>query len=235
MDITKRIWAGGIDFFVLMVFHVIMTLMIITYVSEETLIDHLQVWKMIGLSLISILCFSAYATLDEYLCGQTVGKRILNIKVISEHGDKLSLTQSFIRNIFRILELYNPLFIGLILICKKGQRLGDIYGKTKVVHVNHKRENILFRKSEHELHRFVIFCMKIMVIFNVAIALLVVMLSAISFLNGNLLGGTSPSVSAGLIYFLVSPLIGIVCGLIFGIVYYYPYVLAKRIYYKFIK
>jgi uncharacterized RDD family membrane protein YckC len=68
--------------------------------------------------------------------GAAPGKRLLGLKVISiETGAKITIPQAFIRNLL----LFIPLVflvgypIEIIMILAKGERLGDILAKTKVV------------------------------------------------------------------------------------------------------
>ncbi len=68
--------------------------------------------------------------------GQTLGKKFMNIKVVSEGGLRCSMRQTLVRNILRILDfLLTYYIIGLIsLISTKGRkRLGDTLARTVVV------------------------------------------------------------------------------------------------------
>ena len=68
--------------------------------------------------------------------GQTLGKRVMKIKVTAEDGGIPGYWQSAIRNILRIIDMLPALYlIGAVLIflTEKDQRLGDLAAKTKVV------------------------------------------------------------------------------------------------------
>jgi len=68
--------------------------------------------------------------------GQTLGKKVLGIKVTTEDGKALSYGKSAIRNILRVIDMLPTLYVvGIILIfmTEKDQRLGDIVAKTIVV------------------------------------------------------------------------------------------------------
>ena len=69
--------------------------------------------------------------------GQTIGKRLLGLRVIDEQGLRLRLPQVVLRNIMRLIDSPPPLLylIGGIaaLVSRKGQRLGDMAANTVVV------------------------------------------------------------------------------------------------------
>ncbi len=63
--------------------------------------------------------------------GQSIGKIIMNIKIISENSEKYGYKRAFIRNFLRVLDF--PFGFILIAKTKKKQRPGDIFSKTVVV------------------------------------------------------------------------------------------------------
>jgi uncharacterized RDD family membrane protein YckC len=105
------------------------------------------------LSFIIYIPFIFYSFLFEWLLkGQTIGKKILHIKVIGVDGNEVSISQCAIRWIFLFADAYvfslasfiYPAFAGLSLfgpavgavligVSKKQQRLGDMAAKTYVV------------------------------------------------------------------------------------------------------
>ncbi len=70
--------------------------------------------------------------------GQTIGKRVVGIKVIGEEGRVPDYGKSFMRNILRIVDVLPVLYLVgaiLILLTEKDQRLGDMAAKTMVARV----------------------------------------------------------------------------------------------------
>ncbi|MEA3254664.1 MAG: RDD family protein [Candidatus Altiarchaeota archaeon] len=67
--------------------------------------------------------------------GQTLGKKIMKIKVTHEDGNVPSYTQAAIRTVLRIVDGMFFHIIGVVVICisEKDQRIGDIAAKTVVV------------------------------------------------------------------------------------------------------
>lgn len=68
--------------------------------------------------------------------GQTIGKRLLKIRVVDQDGLRLSLSQIIVRNLLRLLDSIPVIYVvgGLAcLISRRSQRLGDFVANTVVV------------------------------------------------------------------------------------------------------
>ena len=68
--------------------------------------------------------------------GQSPGKRIMNIKVVTLHGRTPKAQDYFLRWIFRLLEITGCLGVVAILYIsstEKNQRIGDLLAQTTVV------------------------------------------------------------------------------------------------------
>lgn len=79
-----------------------------------------------------------YGIITEWLwSGQTLGKRLMKLRVIDERGLSLGLKQVIIRNLFRLLDLLPSNFYLLggasCLLTKRCQRIGDIAAGTLVI------------------------------------------------------------------------------------------------------
>lgn len=86
---------------------------------------------------ITLLALLYYILLEGPMGGgQTLGKRIMSIKVTTEGGGVPSYVQALIRTILRIIDAMPSFYIlGAILVWATGknQRLGDMLAKTVVV------------------------------------------------------------------------------------------------------
>ncbi|MBG9377974.1 RDD family protein [Panacibacter sp. DH6] len=87
--------------------------------------------------LLLMLPAALYSLLSEvFLNGQSVGKKVMAIKVISLNGNQPTFSQYLIRWIFRLIDLL--MFSGLIAVVvvaatKKHQRIGDLVAGTTLV------------------------------------------------------------------------------------------------------
>ncbi|MBI4574974.1 MAG: RDD family protein [Planctomycetes bacterium] len=88
------------------------------------------------LRLLTLAALIAYFTLCEKLAGQTLGKRVCGIVVRRQAGGPLSWRESFVRNVFRVVDFfgYEPL-VGILAIVysRHSQRVGDRLAGTVVV------------------------------------------------------------------------------------------------------
>ncbi|MEM7393413.1 MAG: RDD family protein, partial [Verrucomicrobiota bacterium] len=94
--------------------------------------------------IVFFLLFFGYNIFFEWRWrGQTIGKRVLRIRVMDEQGLRLQFSQIMIRNLLRLVDSL-PMFylVGgtVALFSPRGQRLGDIAGNTLVVRLRTTRE-----------------------------------------------------------------------------------------------
>jgi uncharacterized RDD family membrane protein YckC len=89
--------------------------------------------NIIGFFIVSI----GYGILTEwYWQGQTLGKRLLRLRVMDEQGLRLQFSQVVIRNLLRFIDSLPALYLVGGLACllnKRAQRLGDFAANTVVV------------------------------------------------------------------------------------------------------
>lgn len=98
-------------------------------------------WSEIGAYSFLSLPVVFYSLVLEYvLNGQTLGKRLMKIKVVKIDGYQASLTDYLIRWFFRIVDIF---IFGLgfffIAFSKKAQRIGDLAAGTAVISI---RDNV---------------------------------------------------------------------------------------------
>lgn len=94
-------------------------------------------WSDLAVEIILFMPVAFYTLTQEiFFEGQTLGKKLLSIKVVKIDGYQASLSDYFIRWIFRVVEIIGPFWIiGLITMSssKRHQRLGDIAAGTAVI------------------------------------------------------------------------------------------------------
>ncbi|MCK5920790.1 MAG: RDD family protein, partial [Methylococcales bacterium] len=88
--------------------------------------------------IVQFVVITFYGMITEWLWrGQTLGKRLMKLRVIDERGLPLAVKQIIIRNLFRNLDILPSMFylIGGVscLFTKRCQRIGDIAAGTLVI------------------------------------------------------------------------------------------------------
>jgi uncharacterized RDD family membrane protein YckC len=154
-EFHKRLFAYLIDFTLLILYFTGMKYMYyggFEQASEEVLKSH------VGIDILTIsLPMLLYSLVTEVMMhGQTIGKKLMNIRVISLDGGEAELSQYLVRWMFKVFEW--PFFFGytiftrgniiayiivtgffgiivviIIAVSKKNQRLGDLAANTVVV------------------------------------------------------------------------------------------------------
>ncbi|RZN45391.1 RDD family protein [archaeon] len=91
---------------------------------------------MFTVMIVTTVLWILYFTILEGTSGQSLGKRIMHIRVVREDGAPMDLVTAFIRNLLRIIDYLPTLYIFgiiMILISNERQRLGDMAAKTVVI------------------------------------------------------------------------------------------------------
>lgn len=101
-----------------------------------------------------VVAFIFYNLLTEiFMDGQSIGKRLLKIKVISVDGGQASIGQYLIRWLFRLVDFYLTGQVGgliAVAVSERKQRIGDIVAGTAVIKTVQRTtyDHIAFRPSE---------------------------------------------------------------------------------------
>ncbi|MFY7811267.1 MAG: RDD family protein [Flavobacterium sp.] len=98
-------------------------------------------WSNIGFISLILLPIMVYSlVLESIFDGQTIGKRVMKIKVVKIDGYQASFGDYLIRWIMRLVEIYTTLIVGIIALVlhKNTQRLGDIAAGTAVINLKNK-------------------------------------------------------------------------------------------------
>ena len=133
----ERIIAFIIDYFI---YFLIVMLFVLLFGEEKS--------EEIGYSVTGLPAFILFLIglflwpFSEAYYGQTMGKSLMNLKVVNEDYRQIRTRQAFIRFFFGIFDTM-ILCIGLIVASsnKNNQRIGDIVAKTLVVKLNTNDKN----------------------------------------------------------------------------------------------
>jgi uncharacterized RDD family membrane protein YckC len=144
----ERIAARAIDLGIFLVLYILLFLVVLAIAS----ILPRNLILVVYLTMTAIFVF--YSLLCEiFMNGQTIGKRIMKIKVISLDGSQATLGQYFIRWLFRLVDFWITGQVGGLLciaLTENKQRIGDIVAKTGVIKTvaRTKMDDIAFRVQE---------------------------------------------------------------------------------------
>jgi len=101
------------------------------------LLDRVDMWSRVAVIILFFFPVMIYSvTLESIFEGQTIGKKLIKIKVVKIDGYQASFGNYLIRWLFRIVE--NNMFGGLIglvamIVNSKTQRMGDMAAGTAVI------------------------------------------------------------------------------------------------------
>jgi uncharacterized RDD family membrane protein YckC len=111
-------------------------------VGATTLLPFIGIFFLVAFA----IAWSYFILLEWLWGGQTLGKRIYRLRVISADGSPASFTAVLIRNLLRLID-FLPAFYGLgllaIVATSRSQRLGDVAAGTFVVRAPRPRIDLL--------------------------------------------------------------------------------------------
>lgn len=128
-SLSDRVFATLIDYVVILGYIITLSLMMyLTALGDDA--------GIAVLVLIFVPTMFYDLLFEMFMNGQSIGKKLMNIKVIKVDGTQPSFLSYFLRWILRLVDivLFSPAVgVVTILINGKGQRLGDIAANTTVV------------------------------------------------------------------------------------------------------
>lgn len=139
-NLGSRIVAIIIDLIILSLVVVIIALPLgllagLSAIGNPTQLFVARIAFFVSFMVLNVLVWLLYFTYFEGTSGQTLGKKIMGIKVVKENGDQPSFMDALIRTILRIIDGIAFYLVGfiVILVSEKKQRLGDMAAGTIVV------------------------------------------------------------------------------------------------------
>jgi len=139
--IGSRFLATLVDTVIITLLQIIVlvvALLIVNSLDRAPFGNEISAWVYAIIGLIAFLFYWGYYIFFEMLWnGQSPGKRWTGIRVIRTDGTPITLSESLIRNLTRLVDLLPAAYgIGIItmFIDKQSRRLGDLAAGTLVVH-----------------------------------------------------------------------------------------------------
>jgi uncharacterized RDD family membrane protein YckC len=137
--IGSRFMAALVDTLVIGVLQAFVYLILFVVAAQlyDSSASSLGGWAIAVLGLLAFFILWGYYVLFEMVWnGQSLGKRWVGLRVIRTDGTPITLTESLIRNLVRLVD-FLPLYYGIgvvaMFVSKQARRLGDLAAGTLVV------------------------------------------------------------------------------------------------------
>ncbi|MCB0821588.1 MAG: RDD family protein [Bacteroidales bacterium] len=123
--VGERFLAYLVDYILLAALAVL-----ISYSYQWSNINNYIIWVIYG-----IIFFFYHFFTEVFMNGQSIGKKLVRIRVINQTGEPASLWQYFLRALLRPIDSILGLGLVVMIVSKKGQRIGDITAGTMVIRI----------------------------------------------------------------------------------------------------
>ncbi|WP_304198660.1 RDD family protein [Flavobacterium alvei] len=136
-SVGERMLASLLDFLIKVAYVIVVAYVFFNLLGISRIIDKLDFWSQMAIVILFFFPVMIYSvTLESIFEGQTIGKKIIKIKVVKIDGYQAGFGDYLIRWLFRLVE--NNLMGGLIglvamLVSNKTQRMGDVAAGTAVI------------------------------------------------------------------------------------------------------
>lgn len=141
-SVGERIGAYLLDSLIKIAYFVVLILIFVYIIKIDKIAPNMDGWTIFALvSVVSIPVTFYSLFFETWLEGQTLGKKIVKIKVVKIDGYQASFGDYLIRWVFRLVDIAsNGGIVGLIAIVAsdKTQRLGDMASGTAVITLKNK-------------------------------------------------------------------------------------------------
>lgn len=136
-SVGERMLASLLDFFIKAAYIIVVALVFFKWLGLWDVINKMDMWSGIAVKIFFFFPVMIYSvTLESIFEGQTIGKKLIKIKVVKIDGYQAGFGDYLIRWLFRIVE--NNMLGGLIgliamLVSNKTQRMGDMAAGTAII------------------------------------------------------------------------------------------------------
>ncbi|MDA6069985.1 RDD family protein [Flavobacterium sp. AC] len=138
----ERIGSYFIDLAIKVAYVAVVSLVFFYWLNFDKLFQTLDNWSKGSIVLILYFPFFIYSlTLESIFEGQTIGKKLVRIKVVKIDGYQAGFGDYLMRWFFRLVDitlLYGIVAVVSVISSKKAQRLGDMVAGTAVITLKNK-------------------------------------------------------------------------------------------------
>ncbi len=140
--IGERLGAFFIDLFIIISYSITISLILFRWLQLDRLMVNIDPWSERAIYIVIYSPVIVYSIFFESLFeGQSLGKRIVKIKVVKIDGYQASFSDYLVRWFFRVVDFFSLFGLaGLIAVVtsKNAQRLGDMAAGTAVITLKNK-------------------------------------------------------------------------------------------------
>jgi uncharacterized RDD family membrane protein YckC len=141
-SIGQRLGSYFIDFFIKVSYMIAISLLFFYGLNFDKLFNTLDTWSCAAICIMIYFPAIIYSiTLESIFEGQTIGKKIIKIKVVKIDGYQAGFGDYLIRWFFRLVDfsmLYGLVALISVVSSKKAQRIGDMAAGTAVITLKNK-------------------------------------------------------------------------------------------------
>jgi uncharacterized RDD family membrane protein YckC len=141
-SVGERILAYFVDLLIKGSYLVVIGYFVFNKMGLGDAISKMDQWSAIAIVVLFLFPYMFYSlVLESILEGQTIGKRLIRIKVVKIDGYQASFPDYLLRWLFRIIDIsISSGIIGVVstIINEKNQRLGDVSAGTAVITLKNK-------------------------------------------------------------------------------------------------
>lgn len=131
---TDRFFAWIVDFMIILIVLVMVNIIIVEIIFSGSISDESQ-WVENVSSVTYVITFFSYWTVLEYMRGQSVGKKALNLMVVDINGERPTLKGVALSSFGKTILLPVDVILGMIITNEKRQRIFNKLGDTIVVKI----------------------------------------------------------------------------------------------------